>query len=342
MAGSQIIIRDTKLEKGLIGLNRISLTEWGTTAESAIAAGSVVEVAGSLYSFSTDETIEGDTKISDGTEGYIIVGTDTDSLLQAEYSTEDPSTMWSDAKQGYYSTGNERYVAGVAKSTDGAWEDEYILSKRQKGTLPFSKMKAYTTAGSYSFKVPFGIYRIYGIVIGQGGDGGNVTSDGTVARVAGGGGGAGGRAEAFIDVSPGEIVTINVGAGGTASASGGDTNIVYNTITYCQSSGGLNATSKNATGGGDNIGQAARGGVGEIGIIKKAGSAGGFGAIEDIRVWGGMGADGPSGIWAFSGFETVGNDGTAPGSGGGGAAAWKANASSAGGSGADGSVYILY
>lgn len=77
------------------------------------------------------------------------------------------------------------------------------------------------TGSAQTFVVPAGVTRLWVQGIGGGGGGGaggaGYTTAGSSAGGSGGGGGAEGRGE-WLDVTPGETVTVTVGAGGTAPA----------------------------------------------------------------------------------------------------------------------------
>ena len=78
-------------------------------------------------------------------------------------------------------------------------------------------MRAWTSAGTYSFVVPAGITRLWVRLVGGGGGGGGASPQGTGNNGtgwAGGGGGAGGDSEGFLNVTPGQTLTATVGAGG--------------------------------------------------------------------------------------------------------------------------------
>lgn len=107
--------------KGFFGL---SLTEFDTTAEPAVAAGGVIEVNGALYEFDTEEAISGSP--SDGTV-YVMVVPSGDSIT-AQFTNTSPA--WSDSKQGWYdSTGNYRYVARMTLDS-GSYANKirYLIS----------------------------------------------------------------------------------------------------------------------------------------------------------------------------------------------------------------------
>jgi hypothetical protein len=106
------------LDKAFKGFHQVSLTNYNTTSESAIAAGSVVEVNGALYKFDSDESITASP--SDGTV-YIQLVPSGDTIT-AEYTNTDPA--WSDSKQGWYGTGgnaNYRYLEFVLIKGNSVW-----------------------------------------------------------------------------------------------------------------------------------------------------------------------------------------------------------------------------
>ncbi|MEG7628339.1 glycine-rich domain-containing protein, partial [Listeria monocytogenes] len=76
---------------------------------------------------------------------------------------------------------------------------------------------------STTWTVPQGVYRIFVQCWGGGGGGGGgaaVMLDGGsyYAYASGGGGGGGGYASGWLSVSPGQNITVNVGAGGVGGA----------------------------------------------------------------------------------------------------------------------------
>jgi hypothetical protein len=88
------------------GYNAATITHMNDTTVPAIAAGSMIEINGALYSFATEEaiTIGG---VADGTV-YIIIDPST---ITASFTATAPT--WSDSKQGWYGTSgtaNCRYL----------------------------------------------------------------------------------------------------------------------------------------------------------------------------------------------------------------------------------------
>jgi hypothetical protein len=100
----------------------------------------------------------------------------------------------------------------------------WLISNYFSSSLP-ARNRLDFGAGTHSLTVPAGIYRIFGQDWAAGGGGG-----GSIVGSAGGGAGAGGYAEGWLDVVPGQIVPIIVGTGGSP---------------------GIGATSTGATAGGN-------------------------------------------------------------------------------------------
>jgi hypothetical protein len=85
----------------------------------------------------------------------------------------------------------------------------------------FSGYQAFTGAGSYTFKVPYGVTQIRVRAIGSGGGGGGGGSNAAAAaNTGGGGGGAGVVTDAIVTVTPNASYTVTVGAAGTKGNGG--------------------------------------------------------------------------------------------------------------------------
>lgn len=191
----------------------------------------------------------------------------------------------------------------------------------------------WSSPGTYSWTVPADVTKIYGIVTSAGGGGGGQKGDGIAS-----GGGGGGRAEGAKAVTPGQIITITVGAGGAPGAG--------STTTADPTNGGAGGSSSigslmSATGGGGGLaaasgiqGSSGAQGVGSGGDINRAGFGGGTG-FSNIGGQGG-GLYGTSSSPLNSGAQ--GQPGYGPGGGGSGASGGGTN----GGAGADGEVIIQY
>jgi len=192
------------------------------------------------------------------------------------------------------------------------------------GIATFSAQKAYTTIGTYDFKVPAGITSVSAVAVGGGG-GGAYTQ---VQATPGAGGGGGGLSYGTFAVTPGEILSVVVGWGGTGGKFG-------------QKSGGIGGDSQlkrgdtillngGAGGGADggsayNPSDAGLGGT-STGIVRNGGGVGGIGgsctgdgATGSPPAGGGGGAAGYSGDGgAGNAAYSSGGDGSGGGGGGGG------------------------
>lgn len=197
----------------------------------------------------------------------------------------------------------------------------------------------WTTPGTYNWVVPFGVTSICAVAVGGGG-GGRQASNLATSYGSGGGGGAL-RARNGIPVTPGQTLTIVVGAGGTVGVSanggtGGASSVSgsgFTTMTANGGQGGLN-TGANASGGTSTgspgtSGFSGNGGTGGAGstTLAQPGGGGGAGGYSSVGGGGGSGAS-PSGA----------NGGSGGGSGGGGGAGPNSSAGAAG----DGGGVSLY
>jgi len=116
------------LDKTFKGQHQVSLTNYSTTAESQVAAGSVIEIGGALYKFDSNESITGSP--SDGTV-YIMAVPSGDSVTCAYTDT---APTWSDSKQGWYGTGatvNNRYLEFVIIKVSTNWSKIVFNSERK-------------------------------------------------------------------------------------------------------------------------------------------------------------------------------------------------------------------
>ncbi|MBD8555564.1 hypothetical protein IFT84_13710 [Rhizobium sp. CFBP 8762] len=211
--------------------------------------------------------------------------------------------------------------------------------------LPSRNLWSKTTAGVGSFVVPVGVFKIFARVVGGGGGAAGVGQYADGSAKCSGGGGAGGYAEKWIDVVPGQTVSAVVGAGGVGGAA--SPNNVNN-----NGSPGQNGGSTTLTANGTII--SATGGEQGSGATTVAGGYGGIGSGGDLNFAGGFGTDGApvngvyggnGGAGAFGGGGRSGTNGgingVSPGSGGGAHYGyWAANGK--GGNGADGAVIIQY
>jgi hypothetical protein len=168
---------------------------------------------------------------------------------------------------------------------------------------PLKLAKSITTTGN--FTVPTGINSVYAVVYGAGGGG----NGGTTTNP--GGSGAAGRsgsiAAAYIQVSGGQILSVTIGAGGTAGNSsgggggtGGTTSIDTNVLSVAGSSTSTRANA--AVAATENVNLAPAGALAQVGtvtfstnLVGGAGGAGGGGGNNSYGSPGGAGSAGGSG-----------------------------------------------
>ncbi len=190
--------------------------------------------------------------------------------------------------------------------------------------LPFRNQVRFKTAGVYQWTVPDGVHKVEVEVRGGGGSGAFGAFDATVTGP--GGGGGGGISKRLCAVTPGSVITITVGAGGTAVSGEGESGVAGGSSsfgTFCSATGGA--------AGGMNVG--ALGGQGTGGDFN-ASLGRGFPPVRSsggTTNWGGQGGGGES-IFAASDTSTL----SQPGMGGGGRTVTRSQA------GAAGCVFITY
>lgn len=118
------------LDKVFIGHHQVSLTNYNSTSESQIAAGSNIEVNGTFYKITTDTAISGSP--SDGTVYIYCVPSGDPSLGTATFTPTYTNTAptWSDSKQGWYGTGgsaNYRYLEFIMTKSTTTWSNKRIF-----------------------------------------------------------------------------------------------------------------------------------------------------------------------------------------------------------------------
>lgn len=186
----------------------------------------------------------------------------------------------------------------------------FVNGAKITGTLalPSPGAQVYNNAGTYSFTVPSGVTQILFEATGGGGGGGSGGNSSLGGSGAGGGGGAGCYTD-FLTVTPGEVLTVIVGAGGNPGSGGGS-----------GSAGGDSSVKANygRGGGGGNggVGGVGGGGVGGNGggYYARSGGVGGqyagAGGISGSRIASGNGGSGsPYGASSMGAPGTIGNKG---------------------------------
>jgi hypothetical protein len=214
----------------------------------------------------------------------------------------------------------------------------------------------FTTPGANSWIVPNGVTSVTALCIGGGGGGGTSIND--TGTSGGGGGGGGGIKRGLINVTPGETITINVGAGGTGAqgTTSSDTIGRDGSTSSCGliiATGGGGGRANDGGVAGADYGESgqrmvsdtnARGGYGGGAGLINGSSAGQAAPLDSCTVCGGSGGNGASltgsvgsnGVARVEGKRTGGNGGAYGGGGGGG------SRRNPGGNGGNGAVRITY
>lgn len=166
------------------------------------------------------------------------------SQIAAEFGGTTPHSL-----SEYYAGGG--LVPAGTSGTNGAVPSSGAISFSQffGTTAILVGQQAWTTAGTYSWTVPGGITQISIVCIGGGGSGtGFVPTQGPWGWYYGAGGGGGDlRYVNNYSVTPGQVLTIVVGAGGIGSEygvagnSGGDSMVSLGATTLCRAAGGARA-----------------------------------------------------------------------------------------------------
>ena len=149
MANSQQIAVD-RLDK-MVGYIQCSLSNYDNNLEPDIEAGSCLEVDGSFFYVTSDESISGWSGISNSTQTYIKAtpsGSAGNQSLSFSYTTTAPT--WSGAKQGYYETGTSNRIIGIVyKDSSGNYTNKNML--RDRGfQIPMKIETQQGSAGSLS------------------------------------------------------------------------------------------------------------------------------------------------------------------------------------------------
>jgi len=209
----------------------------------------------------------------------------------------------------------------------------------------------WATAGSYTWTVPAGVYWIALEVAGGGGGGAGANGN---LVFAGGGGGASGVALSVLPVTPGDVLTVTVGAGGVAGVAAhsptpgitaggnGGSSTVNNPGKWTVTCGGGFGAADHTPGSGNSGTGAGFGGYGLSGGYGDAGFALVSGAGSPPFAYGGMGGANYFGGGGASLYLNHASGGRAPGTGGGGGMIYPGTSIHNGGAGLAGIVNIRF
>jgi len=118
----------TIVEKTIRGYMGISLSNLAGSAAPQIQDGSVIEIGGSIYQFTTAETITGWPSAA-GTTEYI-AAVPAGSVVTVIFTTTAPT--WSGTKGGWYS-GNNRYIGTVEWGGSATYSNKFIYQRFNDG-----------------------------------------------------------------------------------------------------------------------------------------------------------------------------------------------------------------
>jgi hypothetical protein len=151
-------------------------------------------------------------------------------------------------------------------------------------SLPGAQGQVFTSNGT--FTIPSGITAVKVTVVGGGGGSGNAAN--TCELGTGSAGGGGGSAIKFLtSLTPGNTLTVTIGAGGTAGPSNANPQSGGTGGTSSVASGTQSISTISATGGGGGGGSSSNG--------SSSAGAGGSGSGGDLNINGGGGATGSAG-----------------------------------------------
>ena len=207
--------------------------------------------------------------------------------------------------------------ASANAKNSGVWNIPAEISAK---TIDVQGQQEYLAGGGpFSFVVPENTYQLSAVAIGGGGGGGGWGNGGDEAP---GGGGGGALAYATFAVTPGETLTVNVGAAGNGGGGGNDGN---NGGTSSVQRSGTNLVAAGGGGGGGSPDDSnSSGGAGGT-VITGTGFAGGAGGtntqVTGNPATGGGGAGGYTGAGGAGGTPGSRSGAAGTNSGGGGGAA---------------------
>lgn len=322
------------LDAGAISSGTLSASRMPAfTGDATASAGSTsMTLAASGVTAGTYKSVTVDSK------GRVTAGTNPTTL--AGYGITDGGTVTSIAA-GTGLTGGTISTSGTLAVNVGTGANQ-IVQLDANSKLPavdgsaltgiampaFSNVVVYSTSGNHSWTVPSGVKKVFVHVWGAGGGGGG----GTILGLSGSGGGAGGYGSQFVTVTPGDSISITVGAAGVAGGAGND-----------GTAGGLSKFGALEAGGGSkgktNSAQPVSGGSSTMTINVEGGSGQAAGTVGGMG--GGSGGGGGAGGGGSSTASVAGSAGATPGGGGGGGGA-STLAGSSGGVGGAGRVIIWY
>jgi hypothetical protein len=332
--------------------NTIKLEKYDNATVRSSVRDAVLSVAGTLHSWahgypSWSMVTDLEAGLTEGSSrDYFFYVTENGDLQIAE---ERPYDRRADLYGWYHPYHNWRCVGRAANDGSSNLGTAYDIA-------PAIRSKMFTSSGSWV--CPPGVYTA--MVSARGGSGGGAGGRSNWAMAGGGGGGCKSVAR-FIQVTPGEVINITIGAagagGGLGSAGGSGGTTTVGSYLSCPGASGGSPSDGATDGGSGGAGRPAYGGkgsgangtgtVGTDGGNNESGNGGATGLYDGGGGGGGGAGDGNGGAGGNGGIypgtnATAGSAGTNGGGGGGGGGGSQTTAGAAGGAGSAGYAFIAW
>lgn len=284
----------------------------GINDNTVVADQWVVYQAVPTYVSATSFTVAGDQtqifqprrRVKTQNSGGIVYGSITASTYLAPNTTVTVNT-----DSGVLDAGLSQVSYGLISATDSS--------------APSQRVGFSVVTATGNFVVPTNVFRLDIEAWGGGGGGGGVGSAGNGSA---GGGGGGGYARSTLDVVPGQIIPVVIGAAGSAGVAGGAGGAGGTTTVAGLTAAGGGGGSANTGGTGGS------GGTASGGVISVPGAGGGGGYLSGTGI-GASGGGSTAGGAGGNGGIGPGSAGGIPGGGGGGTGSTGVNPGSLGGRG---------
>jgi hypothetical protein len=213
------------------GYLNLQLINQENNAQPQIKKGSRLEVGGTFYFVSSNEAITTNVSLVSETLYYIYAVPNINDILGQNglsfiYSSTAPTF---DVIKGGWYNGANRAVAVFFYHAGNYYSKEVLhLFAQSTGIFarPLKRFQEYTSAGSFTFIVPYGVDTLYVTAIAGGAGGGGGIEHSAFFSLYGGFGGLAGQFifRKKLSVTPNQLVPITVGAAGVGGAGFTQTN----------------------------------------------------------------------------------------------------------------------
>jgi hypothetical protein len=148
----------TTVDGDRTGYVALSLTEYASTSRPEISGGSIIEVAGALFRFSTTEAISTASVTSTAAQFYYIEIAPTSSQCSAQFSTT--VSVWREDLQGYYQStiSNNRHI-GKTYFTGADYTVKNMITVRDKYATNIFHCREEQASGTHGGTFTAGAWR---------------------------------------------------------------------------------------------------------------------------------------------------------------------------------------